>query len=366
MSAALSGRRILVTGGAGFIGANFVYWALQEGAEHVAVLDALTYAACPATLDDARRNPRFAFREADVCDPAACRSALEEARPDWVLHLAAESHVDRSIDDPAPFVRTNVLGTATLLEALLAHWANLPDQGRRSFRFLSASTDEVFGSAAEGEAFQEDSPYAPHSPYAASKAAADHLVFAYRHTYGLPGVVTYCGNNYGPFQFPEKLVPLMALAALEGGELPIYGDGHHVRDWIHVTDHCRGLGAIAALEDPAPRYCLSGRNRLDNLAMVRRIADETDRQEQRPVGSAWEKHRLVEDRPGHDRRYALDPARLQAQAGWKAQRTLEDGMAETVRWYRENRAWVEEARRRSGYRGERLGLRGGPRVRRGA
>lgn len=346
----LEGRRLLVTGGAGFVGSCLVRAALRAGAGRVVVLDALTYAAVPSSLDQPARDPRFALRVGDVCSALDCRRALEDARPDWVVHLAAESHVDRSIEDPNPFLRTNVTGTAVLLGAALDHLAARSPAAAESFRLLHSSTDEVFGDRSGRPAAGEGAAYAPSSPYSASKAAADHLVLAFHRTYGLPAIVTHSGNNYGPRQFPEKLVPLAALRALAGEDLPQYGDGLQIRDWLHVEDHCRGLLAVGLRGRIGERYCLSAGCLLANRAVLEAV--------RAAAGPAGEGSRIVAvaDRPGHDRCYALDPARVELEVGWRATVAFTEGLPATVGWYRDHPEWVAEARQRSSYRGERLGL----------
>jgi len=348
--------RVIVTGGAGFIGSALArHLVLERGAEAVLVVDKLTYAGDRRSLRGCEGRPGFAFLRADVCDLGRMRAAMAEFRPDAVVHLAAESHVDRSIAGAAPFVETNVRGTFALLEAARGHHAGLGAEARARFRFLHVSTDEVFGSLGEGGgAFDERTPYDPRSPYAASKAASDHLARAWRETYGLPTIVTNCSNNYGPFHFPEKLVPLTILNALEGRELPVYGDGGHVRDWLYVEDHVRAL--VAALERGAPgaTYCVGGRGERRNLEVVRAVCDLLD--ERRPAARPRRGLvRLVPDRPGHDRRYAVDPSRIERELGWRARESFASGLARTVDWYLANEWWWRPLRERV-YGGERLGL----------
>ena len=345
----LSGKRLLVTGGAGFIGSAFVRAALAAGVERLVVLDKLTYAAHPANLARPAQDPRFELVVGDVADAADCRAALAAARPDWVVHLAAESHVDRSTEDPAPFLRTNVLGTGVLLDACLEHLDERPAADRAGFRFLHSSTDEGFGELEGGDHAHEQRAYSPSSPYSATKAAADHLVRAYGRTYGLPWILTHSGNNYGPRQFPEKLVPLALGRLLAGEPVPLYGDGEHERDWIHVEDHCRALLAAGLRGAPGRAYCVSAGEVRSNRELVELLRGVCEGGE---AGSV----EFVADRPGHDRRYALDPARLREETGWTARTGLAEGLAATVRWYRDHPEWVAEARERSGYRGERLGL----------
>ncbi|KAA3605561.1 MAG: dTDP-glucose 4,6-dehydratase [Planctomycetota bacterium] len=356
MTKDLEGSRILITGGAGFIGANLVEACLRRGAGRVAVLDCLTYAANPLSLAWARQQKAFAFHQADVVDLPACKKILAEVHPDWVFHLAAESHVDRSIEQPLPFVRTNVQGTASLLQASLLHWQALPQSSQDRFRFVHVSTDEVFGSLEQDGYFREDTPVAPRSPYAASKAASDHLVRAYGHTYGLPYSMTHCGNNFGPYQFPEKLIPLMILRALQGKSLPVYGQGINIRDWIQVEDHCQALLQVAARGRAGQAYVIGARNDRPNLEVVEEICEVVDRLGLTAPGVRQSRDliRFVEDRPGHDFRYAIDPAKLERETGWRPQREFSQALHETVLWYQENQPWVEECEK--SYAGQRLGL----------
>jgi dTDP-glucose 4,6-dehydratase len=355
---------LLITGGAGFIGANFVRLALATTGARVVVFDKLTYAGNPRNLEPVADDPRFAFFEGDIAEREAVRHAYATFQPSAVLNFAAESHVDRSIDSPGEFVRTNISGTFEMLEGARAHVATLAASAARDFRFLHVSTDEVYGSLGATGLFAETTAYAPNSPYAASKAAADHLVRAYHHTYGLPALITNCSNNYGPLQFPEKLIPLMILNALEGKSLPIYGDGQQVRDWIYVEDHCAGI--LLALERgvPGEKYNLGGGNERANLEIVERICELLEQERPargnpalvaRGIARYQDLKTHVADRPGHDRRYAIDASKAHAELGWKAAHDFEQGMAATVRWYLANAAWCEEVQ--SGrYRRERLGL----------
>ncbi len=345
--------RVLVTGGAGFIGSAVVrHLVLDRGAE-VLVVDALTYAGDRRTLAPCEGRPGFSFLHADICDEAVMRDAMAGFAPDWVMHLAAESHVDRSIAGAAPFIRTNVGGTFSVLEAARATLAGYDAARRAAFRVLHVSTDEVFGSLGATGAFTEDTPYDPRSPYSASKAASDHLARAWHETYGLPTIVTNCSNNYGPWHFPEKLVPLITLNALEGRPLPVYGDGSNVRDWLFVEDHARAL--VAALErgQVGRTYCVGGRSERTNLEVVHAICDALDRL--RPAGRPRrDLVTFVADRPGHDRRYAIDPSRAERELGWRASLTFEEGIGRTVAWYLDNAEWWGPLRQR--YAGERLGL----------
>ena len=349
----------LLTGGAGFIGSNLVRTALARG-WRVVNLDALTYAGSLASIQECLRHPHHVFVHGNVGDLALVRSLLAEHRPAVVLHLAAESHVDRSIDGPRDFIATNVVGTHELLAAAREHWEQLPPPQRERFRFIQVSTDEVFGSIEEG-AFHEASPYRPNSPYAATKAAADHLARAYQRTYGLPVMVTNCSNNYGPYQFPEKLIPLCILKALAEEPIPIYGDGLQVRDWLHVEDHCDALLTVAERGVPGETYIVGGGTELTNLDLVSRLCAVMDELRPRPGGGRHlELLKHVTDRPGHDRRYAVDGAKLERELGWRPRRAIHEGLTDTVRWYLAQGAWLEEIRRQR-YAGERLGLRASPR-----
>jgi dTDP-glucose 4,6-dehydratase len=359
---------MLVTGGAGFIGSNFVRHALRQTGDRVVVLDKLTYAGSLLNLADCEGDPRFAFALGDIADREAVAAVFREHRPSSVVNFAAESHVDRSIDSPRPFVETNITGTFELLEASRRHVASLDDAGRRRFRFLHVSTDEVYGSLGPTGLFTEDTPYAPNSPYAASKASADHLVRAFHETYGLATVITNCSNNYGPYQFPEKLIPLMILNALEGKPLPIYGDGGNVRDWLYVLDHCEGILVALRNGKPGGKYNIGGNNERRNVEIVDRIAEVLDREVPpaknaalgtRGVASYKALKTFVSDRPGHDRRYAIDATRIREELGWRPAHDFESGIEETVRWYLANRGWCEKIQ--SGrYARERLGLATSP------
>lgn len=356
-------ERLLVTGGAGFIGSAFVRRVLGDAAvDRVVVLDKLTYAGSLAALDAVRpAGSRLEFVRGDIGDRALVARLLAEHRPRAIINFAAESHVDRSIDAPAPFVMTNIVGTAQLLEATLEYWRQLPTGDRDRFRFLHISTDEVFGSIAAPAQADETSPYAPSSPYAASKAAGDYFVRAFHRTYGLPTLLTYATNNYGPFQFPEKLVPVVILNALEGGPIPLYGDGEQQRDWLLVDDHCAALQVVLQRGQSGNAYCIASGRHQTNRELVVLICDEIDRQctalPHRPTSGLIQ---YVADRPGHDRRYALDAARIHAM-GWKPRVSLEHGIRETVAWYLANRQWVAEMSR--GFdRAARIGLGLGPQI----
>ena len=346
--------KLLVTGGAGFIGSAVVRIAIGRGHE-VVNLDALTYAACLENLAPVADDPRYKFEKADIRDRAALDRILDRHRPDAILHLAAESHVDRSIDGPGTFVETNVNGTFHLLEAARAHWVarGRPD----GFRFHHVSTDEVFGSLPPDPKakFTETTPYDPRSPYSASKAASDHLVRAWHETYGLPVVLTNCSNNYGPYHFPEKLIPVVILNALAGRPLPIYGDGSNVRDWLFVEDHADALLLVAEKGTVGRSYNIGGENERSNLDLVRTICAILDEMRPRPEGPHADLITFVPDRPGHDARYAIDPTRLREELGWRPSVTVEEGLRRTVRWYLDNEAWWRALQARSGV-GERLGV----------
>jgi dTDP-glucose 4,6-dehydratase len=334
---------IVVTGGAGFIGANFVLDWLRDSDEAVLNLDKLTYAGNLRTLKSLQGNAKHVFARADICDRAALDALFAEHKPRAVLHFAAESHVDRSIHGPADFVQTNVVGTFTLLEAARSYWSRLGDADKAAFRFLHVSTDEVFGSLSAGDPqFSETTPYAPNSPYSATKAGSDHLVRAYHHTYGLPTLTTNCSNNYGPYQFPEKLIPLMIANALAGKALPVYGDGQNVRDWLYVGDHCSAIREVLARGTPGETYNVGGWNEKKNLDVVHTLCDLLDEARAKGGGSYRDQIAYVKDRPGHDRRYAIDARKLERELGWKPAETFETGLAKTVRWYLENQEWADE------------------------
>jgi len=343
--------KILVTGGAGFIGSAVVRLAVSRGHEVVNV-DALTYAACLENVAPVADSGRYAFEHVDIRDRAALDRVFAQHKPDAVMHLAAESHVDRSIDGPGAFIETNVNGTYHMLEAARAYWtaAGRPE----SFRFHHISTDEVFGSLGETGKFTEDTPYDPRSPYSASKAASDHLVRAWRETYGLPTVLTNCSNNYGPYHFPEKLVPVVILKAISGQPIPVYGDGGNVRDWLYVEDHADALLLVLEKGAVGRSYNIGGENEARNIDLVRTICATLD--ELRPAARPYaEQIRFVTDRPGHDRRYAIDPTRIRTELGWRPSVTVEEGLRRTVRWYLENESWWRPLLERDGV-GKRLGV----------
>ncbi len=352
-------RTILVTGGAGFIGSSLVRQLVTDEPDtRVVVLDKLTYAGNLDSLESVRDRENFAFVQGDICDGPLVADLLERERPDAIMNLAAESHVDRSIDEPATFVETNVRGTFLMLEAARRYWGELPAGDSEAFRFLHVSTDEVYGSLGPTGAFTESTPYAPNSPYSASKASSDHFVRAYHHTFGLPVLITNCSNNYGPCQFPEKLLPLMILNAVEGKPLPVYGDGGNVRDWLYVEDHCHALRAVLESGAPGGVYNIGGNCERTNLYVVKAICATVDRL--RPDlahGPCDGLITFVKDRPGHDRRYAIDASKIRRDLGWEPSESFETGLERTVQWYLDNTRWVERVT--SGvYRRERLGVPG--------
>ena len=353
---ALSKSRVLVTGGAGFIGGNFIHHLLAHTDAEVANLDLLTYAGHRETLADLERDPRYRFVHGDIADPATVQALIADFRPSAIVNFAAESHVDRSIDGPGAFIQTNIVGTYTLLDRALAWWRGLDDEAKSGFRFLHVSTDEVYGSLGETGAFTEETPYAPSSPYSASKAASDHLVQAWHHTYGLPTLTTNCSNNYGPYQYPEKLIPLMILNALAGKPLPIYGTGGNVRDWLFVEDHCRAIWHVLQHGSPGSMYNVGGNSERSNLEVVDTLCTLLDELvPDSPHRPHAQLETFVADRPGHDWRYAIDATKLRRELGWQPQETFESGMRRTVQWYLDNQAWCE-AVRAGQYAGERLGL----------
>ena len=349
--------RVLLTGGFGFIGSAVIRHLLATTDAEVVNVDLMTYAASPAALAMHAANPRHRHIRADICDPEAMRAAFRNHMPQRVMHLAAESHVDRSIDGPAAFIRTNVVGTQVLLEAAREYWAGLPAPEKAAFRFHHVSTDEVFGSLYPGDApFTPETPYDPRSPYSASKAASDHLVRAWQHTYGLPSFVSNTTNNYGPWQFPEKLIPLVTLNALEGKALPVYGKGDNVRDWLHVEDHAEALVLALMKGEPGATYCIGPRQERTNLEVVRAICATLDRLRPDPAGPRERLITYVTDRPGHDFRYAMDPSGAEQALGWKPRFDFESGLEQTIRWYLDNEAWWRPIRDKA-YAGQRLGVK---------
>jgi dTDP-glucose 4,6-dehydratase len=332
--------RILVTGGAGFIGSALVRHLVRDTPHEVFNLDKLTYAGNLASLQPIANSPRYRFLQADICDAAVMAKAFADFRPDVITHLAAESHVDRSIDGPADFIQTNIVGTFTLLSAALDYWRGLEDEAKAAFRFHHISTDEVFGTLEEDGFFTEETPYDPHSPYSASKASSDHLVRAWHDTYGLPVLITNCSNNYGPYHFPEKLIPLMIIKALAGDALPVYGQGLNVRDWLFVEDHARALTRVFEAGAPGESYIIGGRAERKNIEVVTRICETLDRIRPRADGRSYkEQISYVADRPGHDHRYAIDPGKIERELGWKAQESFDSGIERTIRWYLDNETW---------------------------
>lgn len=345
--------RVLVTGGAGFIGSALVRHLVRDKAYEVLNLDALTYAGNLDSLREVGGRPNYRFEQANVCDRTAIERIISEFQPDRIMHLAAESHVDRSISGAADFIHTNVVGTFVLLEAARNYWSKLDDSRRKQFRFLHVSTDEVYGSLGESGQFVETTPYDPSSPYSASKAASDHLAKAWQRTYGLPIIVSNCSNNYGPYHFPEKLVPLTILNALAGARLPVYGRGENVRDWLYVEDHARALDIIVERGRPGETYNVGGQNERRNIDVVERVCDVLDAL----APSSRPRRELIEfvtDRPGHDARYAIDATKLETELGWRARENFESGIEKTVKWYLENAWWWQPLRDR--YAGQRLGL----------
>jgi len=356
---------MIVTGGAGFIGCNFVRLVLAETQARVVVLDKLTYAGSLSNLDEVARDPRFVFVKGDISDRTCVESLFQHYSPIFLVNFAAETHVDRSIDDPRPFVTTNVVGTSELLESARKYFTGLDSIDSERFRFLHVSTDEVYGTLGKAGLFSEVTPYAPNSPYAASKAAADHLVRAYSTTYGLPTLLTNCSNNFGPYQFPEKLIPLVLLNAIEGKPLPIYGDGGNIRDWLYVEDHCAGILLVLQNGRLGEKYNIGGTNELTNLQVVDRIcacleevfpARSNPAMRQKGIESYQALKTFVQDRPGHDRRYAIDAEKVRAELGWRPRHGFDEGLAKTVRWYFENRAWCHLVQQGK-YSRERLGLK---------
>lgn len=346
---------ILVTGGAGFIGSAVVRMLIESTNDVVINLDKLTYAGNLATLSDIANSPRHVFKHVDICDGAAVRSILEEFRPDRIMHLAAESHVDRSIDGPSEFINTNIIGTYTLLENAREYWKGLTEGERAQFRFHHISTDEVYGSLGSDGYFTEDTAYRPNSPYSASKASSDHLVRAWHKTYGLPVVISNCSNNYGPYQYPEKLIPLIINKALAGDDLPVYGKGDNVRDWLYVNDHARALLLVAAEGKPGEVYNVGGGNEMTNIEVVRKICEILNELNPRADGRDYAAQiTFVPDRPGHDMRYAIDAGKIRKELGWEPRESFDSGLRKTIEWYLANPGWratIEES-----YQGQRLGV----------
>lgn len=347
-------KKVLVTGGAGFIGSAVCRYLVAEKKIQVLNVDKLTYAGVPASLKEIEDSSLYHFEQVDICNRRKIAELFEDFQPDAVMHLAAESHVDRSIDGPSAFIETNVVGSYTMLECAREYWAGLPSNRKDSFRFHHISTDEVYGSLGKEGLFKETTPYDPRSPYSASKASSDHLVKAWHHTYGLPTVITNCSNNYGPYHFPEKLIPLVILNAFDGKELPIYGKGDNIRDWLYVEDHARALVTVVERGRLGETYNVGGRNERTNLEVVETICAILDELQPRENGSYSDLITFVKDRPGHDRRYAIDASKLEAELGWKAKENFDTGIRKTVQWYLNNDWWwrpIREGR----YSGERLG-----------
>ena len=346
--------KVIVTGGAGFIGSALIRYLIRETDVEVLNLDKLTYAGNPASLKEVDASPRYHFSRTDICDAPAVAALFKEFRPDAIMHLAAESHVDRSIDNPLEFVRTNVMGTATLLNAALDYWHELPADKREAFRFQHISTDEVYGSLGPTGLFTEKTPYDPRSPYSASKASSDHMVRAWHHTFGLPVLLSNCSNNYGPYHFPEKLIPLVILNALDGKQLPIYGKGENIRDWLFVEDHARALWLINRKGKVGETYNIGGRNERTNIQVVRAICAILDELRPKASGSYADQITFVTDRPGHDLRYAIDADKLRRELGWEPREDFDSGLRLTVEWYLNNDWWWHPIREGK-YAGERLG-----------
>ncbi len=349
-------KTILVTGGAGFIGSNLLNYLIQSTDYQVVNVDKLTYSGNLDSLKKISDDPRYQFEQADICDAEAMQQIFNKHKPQLVMHLAAESHVDRSIEGPAEFLNTNIMGTFNLLEAARTHWQNPGKQDKQNFRFLHISTDEVFGSLGSEGYFREDTSYKPNSPYSASKASSDHLVRAWHHTYGLPTLITNCSNNYGPYQFPEKLIPVVILKAIKGESIPVYGRGENIRDWLYVHDHVLALMSVLENGEVGETYNVGGNTEQNNLQLVEKICDILNQlKPNKEIGDYRDLITFVQDRPGHDLRYAIDASKIKRELGWKPRMTLETGLLETVNWYLENKDWWE--RILSGaYRLERIGL----------
>jgi dTDP-glucose 4,6-dehydratase len=350
-----SGKTVFVTGGAGFVGSALVRYLLDETAARVISIDKLTYAANVSSISQLCSHDRYAFAKTDIRNARQLKVLFKRHQPDAVLNLAAETHVDRSIDNPGEFIQSNIVGTFTLLQESLRHWRSLPAIRRSAFRFVHVSTDEVYGDLPAGSLSTENTPYSPRSPYSASKAASDHLVHAWRQTYDLPTIVTNCSNNYGPFHFPEKLIPHFIIKGLMEEPLPVYGDGLNVRDWLYVEDHTKALALVLERGYMGETYNIGSRNERTNLHVVETICALLDRMAPSPHGPRKRLITFVEDRPGHDRRYGVDPSKIERELGWRAQETFESGLAKTVRWYVENRAWWQSIIDR-GYDAKRIGL----------
>ena len=349
----------IITGGAGFIGANFIHYLVEaEPDSQILNLDKLTYAGNPASLVAIEKHPNYSLIKGDICDQQLIERIIKDFKPSVIVHFAAESHVDRSIEGPDSFIETNILGTYNLLKVAKAYLEQLSSPEQEAFRFLHVSTDEVYGSLGEDGFFTEETPYTPNSPYSASKAASDHLVRAWFHTYGFPVLTTNCSNNYGPYQFPEKLIPVIIFNALDGKPLPIYGDGSNIRDWLYVTDHCKAIHRVIRSGKRGETYNVGGNNEKTNLEVVKTICTLLDEVEPKRSGSYLDQITFVTDRPGHDRRYAIDAGKIKRDLGWQPEENFESGMRKTVRWYLDHREWVENILS-GGYRLERIGLKKG-------
>ena len=350
-------KNIIVTGGAGFIGGNFIHYLLKEQPKvHILNLDLLTYAGNLDTLKSVEKHPHYQFKQGDIGDADLVQNLLQTFKPDAIVNFAAESHVDRSIDGPAAFLQTNVMGTLNLLEQAKAYWERLTTQQKQDFRFLQVSTDEVYGSLGKTGLFTETTPYAPNSPYSASKAASDHLVRSWFHTYGFPVLTTNCSNNYGPYQFPEKLIPLFTLNALAGEKLPIYGDGSNIRDWLYVDDHCRAIFRTLEAGRVGEVYNVGGNSEKTNLEVIDTLCELLDEIKPAANGQSYKTLKYyVNDRPGHDQRYAIDASKLKNELGWEPQETFETGLRHTIQWYLDNLDWCQRVKDGS-YQGQRLGL----------
>ena len=347
-------KKVIVTGGAGFIGSALIRYLVGQGLAEVCNLDALTYAGNLESLKEVEGSPLYHFAKLDICDREGVSKLFAEFQPDAMMHLAAESHVDRSIDDPLCFVRTNVLGTANLLQCALEYWRQLPAERQSAFRFQHISTDEVYGSLGKEGFFKETTPYDPKSPYSASKASSDHMVRAWGHTFGMPVLLSNCSNNYGPYHFPEKLIPLVILNALDGKPLPIYGKGDNIRDWLYVEDHARALWLIQSKGVPGETYNIGGHNERTNLQVVETVCRILDELRPKQQGSYVDQITFVKDRPGHDQRYAIDAEKLITQLGWRPQENFDTGIRRTVQWYLDNAWWWQPIREKK-YAGARLG-----------
>ena len=351
-------KTVLVTGGAGFIGSNLVRYLLMNTDYNVINVDKLTYAGNLESLADIHNNPKYIFKKVDICDARQLKNIFDQNLPDMVMHLAAESHVDRSIDGPAEFVSTNILGTFNLLQTALRYFNKLKAEKKESFRFLHVSTDEVFGTLGEKGSFSEESAYHPNSPYSASKASSDHFVRAWHHTYNLPILITNCSNNFGPYQFPEKLIPVIILNALKGKPLPVYGKGENIRDWLYVEDHVRALLTVVEKGIIGQTYNIGARNEQTNLALVKKICSLLDRLVSKAQGPRYaELITFVQDRPGHDLRYAIDPTKIESELGWKPVYSFDAALEKTVKWYLQNQTWCEHIFEKS-YSLQRQGLKG--------